>query len=429
MHTHIGLAYAFQLLIIIGLLVSVAFYLIGYFEARRFFRQSVRATGHNGRGQKRPGVTILKPLKGLDVYLYENLSSFCTQDYPTLQIVFGVADCDDPAVQVVRRLQAAHPSLNIDLVIDRRVYGTNYKVSNLYNMYRVAKHEVILIADSDIRVKRDYVRRIVAGLADPQVGLVTCLYRAVNTGGLPTLVETLFINTDFVPMVLMARVVEKPSYAFGATMAMRRSTLDEIGGFLPLASHLADDYHLGNRIAARGYRLALSDVVVETVLGVGKWKRLFDHQLRWARTYRNCRPGGYFGSIMTHGTLWATLNLMYHHFSPGACTVAALVYGLRIATASAICNRHLGAPLNFGHALLVPVKDLFVSLVWLLCFLGDTVHWSGFKFRVMKDGRMIQLSPPATVEPSLIGYPSVQEEQDRHPAPPLTARDLGTSPR
>ncbi|HEX7409750.1 MAG TPA: bacteriohopanetetrol glucosamine biosynthesis glycosyltransferase HpnI [Candidatus Binatia bacterium] len=429
MHTHIGLAYAFQLLIIIGLLVSVAFYLIGYFEARRFFRQSVRATGHNGRGQKRPGVTILKPLKGLDVYLYENLSSFCTQDYPTLQIVFGVADGDDPAVQVVRRLQAAHPSLNIDLVIDRRVYGTNYKVSNLYNMYRVAKHEVILIADSDIRVKRDYVRRIVAGLADPQVGLVTCLYRAVNTGGLPTLVETLFINTDFVPMVLMARVVEKPSYAFGATMAMRRSTLDEIGGFLPLASHLADDYHLGNRIAARGYRLALSDVVVETVLGVGKWKRLFDHQLRWARTYRNCRPGGYFGSIMTHGTLWATLNLMYHHFSPGACTVAALVYGLRIATASAICNRHLGAPLNFGHALLVPVKDLFVSLVWLLCFLGDTVHWSGFKFRVMKDGRMIQLSPPATVEPSLIGYPSVQEEQDRHPAPPLTARDLGTSPR
>lgn len=425
MHAHIGLTYAFHLLIIIGLLVSVASYLIGYFEARRFFRRSVGTAGHNGGGQQcpgvtipqGPGVTILKPLKGLDIDLYENLSSFCTQDYPTLQIVFGVAASDDPAVQVVRRLQAAHPSADIDLVIDRREYGTNRKVSNLYNMYRIAKHEIIVIADSDIRVTSDYVRRIVAGFGDPQVGLVTCLYRAVSTGGLPTLVETLFINTDFILMVMMARVVEKPSYAFGATMAMRRSTLDEIGGFLPLANHLADDYHLGNRIAARGYRLALSDVVVETVLGVGNWQRLFDHQLRWARTYRNCRPGGYFGSIMTHGTLWATLNLMYHHLSPGAGAVAALVYGLRIATASAICNRHLGARLNFGQALLVPVKDLFVSVVWLLCFLGDTVHWSGIKFRVMKDGRMIQLSPPTTVEPDLIGYPSVQEEQDRHPAP------------
>jgi ceramide glucosyltransferase len=417
MHTHIGLANAFQLLVIIGLLVSVAFYLVGYFEARRFFRQRVRTNGHDDRGEQLPGVTILKPLKGLDIYLYENLASFCTQDYPTLQIICGVADSDDPAIQIVRRLQAAYPSVNIDLVIDRRVYGTNYKVGNLHNMYRVAKYEIILIADSDIRVSRDYLRRIVAGFVDPQVGLVTCLYRAVSTGGLPTLVETLFINTDFVPMVMVARVVEKPSYAFGATMAMRRSTLDEIGGFLPLASHLADDYHLGNRIAARGYRLALSDVVVETVLAVGSWKRLFDHQLRWARTYRNCRPGGYFSSIMTHGTLWATLNLLYHHFSPGACMVAALVCGLRMATASVICNRHLGAPLSVGQALLVPVKDLFVSVVWLLCFLGDTVHWSGFEFRVAKDGRMTQVSPQAGVEPNLIAYPSVQEKQDQHPAP------------
>ncbi|MFI5365934.1 MAG: glycosyltransferase, partial [Candidatus Binatia bacterium] len=272
-----------------------------------------------------------------------------------------------------------------------------------------------VIADSDIRVGSDYLRRIVAPLDDPEVGVVTCLYRAVNTGGLPTLVESLFINTDFAPMVLVARVVEKPSYAFGATMALRRTTLDTIGGFLPLANYLADDYFLGHRIAKCGYRLALSDLVVETVLAVGSWRRLLDHQLRWARTYRNCRPGGYFGSILTHGTLWASLNLLYNHFSAGACLAAALVYAIRIGVASTIANRYIHAPLRWREALLVPVKDLFVSAIWALCFLGDTVRWSGHEFRVLKDGQMVRISAPGDAAPELVPFPA-SPEHDHHVA-------------
>jgi ceramide glucosyltransferase len=403
-----------QLIVGIGILVSLLFYLVGYYSARDFFTRRRHAAAPQGAPGSLPTVTILKPLKGLDVDLYENLASFCRQDYPTYQVVFGVADADDPAVGVVRKLQSHYPSVHIDLVIDGRIYGTNYKISNLHNMYRVAKHEVIVIADSDIRVPSNYLRRLVPQLDDPQVGLVTTLYRAVNTGGLPTLLETLFINTDFSPMVLVARVVEKPSYAFGATMAIRRSMLDAIGGFLPLANYLADDYYLGHRISERGYRLALSDMVVETVLAVGGWRRLFDHQLRWARTYRNCRPGGYFASILTHGTLWATLNLLYNHFSPLACVAAAVLYGVRITVAGTVANRYLHAPMRWGEALLVPLKDLFVSAVWVLCFVGDSVHWSGHTFRVLKDGQMVRVSP-SEPQPELQGY-RTSEERDRHPA-------------
>jgi ceramide glucosyltransferase len=416
MHGYLGFALVVHSLPVIGILCSALFYLIGYAEMRRFFRRARRLHTGNGQEAKLPGVTVLKPLKGLDADLSRNLASFCEQDYPEFQILFGVADADDPAVRVVRQLQAAYPRADIGLVIDGRVYGTNYKVSNLHNMYRAAKHDVIVIADSDIRVGRDYLRRLASELQDPGVGLVTCLYRAVNTGGLPTLVETLFINTDFTPMVMVARAVEKPSYAFGATMALRRSTLDEIGGFLPLANYLADDYQLGHRIAARGYRLALSDTVVETVLALGSWRRLLDHQLRWARTQRACRPGGHFASIVIHGTLWATLNLLYSHFTSPACLVAALVLALRIGTASAICNRYLQAPLTPVGAALVPLKDLFISAVWLLSFLGDTVRWSGHEFRVLKDGQMVLVTPAASPEPAVVPYPPVREEEDRRAA-------------
>jgi ceramide glucosyltransferase len=411
----VSLHLVIQLVLAVGILASLVFYLIGYWGARSFFAGARKANGSVRDDASLPGVSVLKPLKGLDVDLYENLSTFCRQDYPKFQIVFGVADPHDPAVKVVRRLQRYYPSVRIDLVIDGRVYGTNYKISNLHNMYRAAAHEVIVIADSDIRVRSDYLRRIVTQLDDPQVGVVTCLYRAVNTGGLPTLVESLFINTDFAPMVLVARVVEKPSYAFGATMALRRTTLDEIGGFLPLANYLADDYYLGHRVAERGYRLALSDLVVETVLAVGSWRRLLDHQLRWARTYRNCRPGGYFGSIVTHGTLWASLNLLYNHFSPGACLVAAFTYAVRMTVASTIANHYIHAPLQWREALLVPVKDLFVSTIWGLCFLGDTVRWSGHEFRVLKDGQMVRVSPSGEAEPELIPF-TASQEQDHRPA-------------
>jgi ceramide glucosyltransferase len=385
---HISLV---QAVLAVGVLASIWYYLVVLYSAREFFGSIAPEAPGDGES---PSVTVLKPLKGLDVNLYENLATFCRQDYDRFEIIFGVADADDPAIPVVRQLKHDFPGVDITLVIDGRVYGTNYKVSNLHNMYLHAQNDVMVIADSDIRVGPDYLRRVVAPLRDPAVGVVSCLYKAVRAGGAPTVIESLFINTDFAAMVMAARKVEKPSYAFGATMAVRRETLDAIGGFLPIGKFLADDYYLGHRIAARGLALVLSDLVVETVLDVGSWARLVQHQIRWARTYRTVRPAGYFGSILTHGTLWAVLTVLYCRFSPSSLMVATGLLGLRVWCARAMCVRYLHTDNTWTHLLLVPLKDLFLSSVWLISFLGNKVKWSGHDFRVRLGGEMEHVTAP-----------------------------------
>jgi len=409
-----ALGHAFDMAIgatlLVGIVVSVLFSLTACASARSFRRRRQPRSGPTPV----PGVTVLKPLHGRDPYLYENLRSLCAQHYPTFQIVFGVRDPNDPAIAIVERLQREHPDGRIDLVVDGRLYGGNRKVSNLHNMYRVARHDVLVIADSDVRVPADYLQRLVAAVADPAVGIVSCLYRARNTATLPARVESLCIDTDFVPMVFVARVVESPTYAFGATMAIRRAVLDEAGGFLPLADLLADDYHLGQRVAARGYRLILSDLVVETVFAVDTWRQLFEHQLRWARTYRACRPGGYFCSVLAHGTLWALLALWYTGLSLPAGIVAATVWALRVLTAHDVANRTMGAGWRAADLAILPLKDLVGSLLWLLAFAGNTVVWGGERYRLRPGGR-IEPVAAGRHHPAL-SAPSAPDEAGPRPA-------------
>lgn len=388
-HLSVGLL---QLPIALGLIASGIFYVIEIWSASQFFRPRPPV-----RPPFQPPVTVLKPLKGVDVQLYENLATFCRQIYPEFEIICGVADADDPAIEVVRRLQRDFPQVALSLVVDGRVYGTNYKVSNLHNMYRHAKHDVIVLADSDIRVGPEYLAHVVEPLRNRKVGVSTCLYRAINTGGLPTLVESLFINTDFANLVMLARKVEKASYAFGATIAMRREVLEEIGGFLPIANLLADDYEVGYRAFQRGYVNELSTEVVDTVLSVSSWKRLYDHQLRWARTYRVNRPGGYFGSILTHGTFWALLNVVTNGFSPLSCAVSGALLTLRYVAAARMAWTHLRTDHSLAALALVAPKDLFVTAVWFAAFAGNTVVWSGHRFEVNHGGEMLDLTTTPTM--------------------------------
>jgi ceramide glucosyltransferase len=335
-----------------------------------------------------PAVTVLKPLKGLDPELYENLSTFCRQQYPCVQIVFGVADRDDPAVSIVRRLQREHPALDIDLIIDGRLYGTNDKVSNLINMYRRAKHDVLVLSDGDIRVPPDYLQRVVAPLRDQRIGLVTCMYRALAAqSDLPTLLWGATINATLTPQILGARKVEKPTYAFGATLALRRSTLEVIHGFEEIANMLADDYQLGNRIASRGLQLWLSECVVDTVLAVGSWRRLFQHLLRRARTNRSHRPVGYFFTILTQGLLWAVVNAVVGGLGTLALAASGLAIGIRLASV-AVVGRSLRVPFRFADLVVVLLTDLLQIAVWVEGFLGNKVWWSDRRFRILKSGEM-----------------------------------------
>jgi ceramide glucosyltransferase len=379
-----------QLPIYLGMVVAAVCYGLQLFAAQRFFRPQSPTAGFH------PTVTVLKPLKGAAAELYENLRSLCMQEYPTFQVLCGVAEADDPAAAVVRRLQEEFPHLDLELVVDGRQYGANRKVSNLHNMYQRAKHEVIVLADCDVRVGRQYLTNIVAPLRDPHTGASTCLYRATSTGGGPSLIEALCVNTDFAPLVLLARLVERTAYAFGATIALRRSALDEIGGFLPIANFLGDDCEIGRRIAARGYVNQLNDELIETVLAVGSWRRLWEHQLRWARTYRIIRPLGYFGSILTHGTFFALLNLLANGVTPFSCASSVALIGLRYAVAARMAWTHLGTNLTGAELLLVGPKDLFLTTVWFAAFAGNTVVWGDHRFAVQRNGEMTELG----VQPS-----------------------------
>jgi ceramide glucosyltransferase len=379
--------------------VASAYQLFQIFAARRFFGRARHDPQRDG--DSLPPVTVLKPLKGPGIELYANLASFCRQDYPApCQLVFGVEDARDPAVAVVQQLRRDFPDRDIVLSVGWTP-GANRKVANLRHMMRHARHAVLVMSDSDIRVRPDYLRTMVAPLADPAVGLTTCLYRGVGGFGLPSLLESLFINTDFVPMALAAQVVQRFEYAFGASIALRREALDRIGGFAPLVEYLADDYVLGNRVAKAGYRLVLLPYIVDTVLDSVTLGDVWRHLLRWARTYRVCQPLNWFLTIVTHTTLWGVLAAVATAGSPAGCLALVAALAARLGSLAAIM-RLVGEPDTTRHLWLVPAKDLVASLMWVAAFSGQRVTWSGQVLRIRRDGRMVPVQPvpaPLGVEP------------------------------
>jgi ceramide glucosyltransferase len=290
----------------------------------RFLRRGRRAAPATGHAL--PPVTVLKPLKGPGFELDANLESFCRQAYPQYQIVFGVEDASDPAVEVVRSLARRFPQCDISLSVGLED-GANRKIASLVHMVQQARHDVLVVSNADIRVRPDYLSRLVEPLADPAVGLTTCLYRGRAQRGFPALIEALLINTDFFPMVLMAQWVQRFRYAYGASMAIRREALRQIGGFGALRDHLADDYVLGNRIADAGWRLLLLPYVVETIVDARTMLDVWRHQLRWARTYRVCQPFNWFATIVVHTMLWGALAVLV----TGGATLGWLLLGAGLA--------------------------------------------------------------------------------------------------
>lgn len=379
---------------------ATVYQLVQIAATRRFLgRSRPPQEGHT------PPVTILKPLKGPGLELAANLETFCRQDYPEYQIVFGVEDASDPAVEVVRSLMRRFPDRDITLSVGHED-GANRKVASLVHMMQHARHDVLVLSDADIRVRPDYLRTLVAPLADPAVGLTTCLYRGRAVLGLPSLVESLFINTDFLPMVLMAQWVQRFRYAYGASTAFRREALDGIGGFEALRDHLADDYLLGNRIADAGWRLLLLPYLVETVLDSRTMNDVWRHQLRWARTYRVCQPFGWFVSLVIHTMLWGVAAV----FATGGSAVGWLALfaavTARLGSLRVILGM-VGDTATVRDLWLVPLKDLAYSAVWVSSWLGRDVIWSRQRLRVLPDGRILPVdvvSEPAL--PSKVAAPS-----------------------
>jgi ceramide glucosyltransferase len=367
-------------------IAAIVYYLIALVAGLLWFadRRRQRALGLNYT----PPVTIFKPVRGADVEAYENFASFLRQDYPDYQVIFGVREESDRAVPIIRRLVADFPEREIELVISSSESGHNAKVSNLQNMYAKAKRDVLLIADSDIRVGPDYLRRVVAPLRQSQVGMVTCLYRGTNAKTFAGLLENIGVSSTFAPDVCSARALEGVKFAFGSTIAMRRETLERIGGFPALADYLADDFLLGNYAANEGLEVVLSDCVVEHVSATDTFAAMLRHQLRWARTVRVSRPWGYRGMILTHGVATALAAALAWGFSAFALWLLAATIFARFLPLFAIGVYGLKDRALARYFWLAPLRDLIAFGVWAASLAGDEVEWRGAKFRVTTGGKL-----------------------------------------
>ena len=375
----------------VGALAGIGYYLTCLWSAGSYLRDRSRILAQDKVPAAFPAVSILKPLKGEDPEIYESFRSHCRQEYSEFEIVFGVSDANDPAVQAVERLRREFPDRSIQLIVCTDVLGANTKVSNLAQMVRRARYDHLIVSDSDIRVPPDYLRRVVAPLAEPGIGLVTCLYRGIAGPTVSSKLEALGISTDFCAGVLVARSIEGGlRFALGSTMAFRRQDLEAIGGFESFVDYLADDYELGKRIAGLGRKVRVSDVVVETFLPSYTVREFFDHQLRWARGVRGARPGGYSGLLFTFGWQWALLALFASGGAMWASSVFAAAVVLRFLVAWIVGVDALADRQVPRFSPLIPLRDLVGVLVWISGFASNTVTWRGDRFQV-KNGKLTRL--------------------------------------
>jgi ceramide glucosyltransferase len=369
--------------------------LCGLYAVRRFrTRYPARFDAPILASSGLPGVTVLKPLYGDEPLLEAALASFCAQDYPNYQIIFGVRDPADLALHVVRRLQKRFPACDIAVVVDETLHGANRKISNLINMYPLARHSVIVVADADVHVAVDYLRRIVAALDETGTGLVTTLYTGMPAGrGLAPLLGTSQISHVFLPGALMARGLGRQD-CLGATMALRRETLLAIGGFSALVGHLADDAMLGRLVGERGLAVRLAGTVPATTVSDRSLRALFQHELRWARTIHSITPVGFALSGVQYPLFWAMVATMVSGGGGWFCLLFVTTWGLRAVTARGI-DRALGLE-RAVPAWLLPFRDLLSVVVMLASYRNDHVHWRGQTLRADRRGlRAATLYTPA----------------------------------
>jgi ceramide glucosyltransferase len=333
-----------------------------------------------------PAVSVLKPLCGAEPGLSESLRSFLRLPYRDLQMVFGARDAVDPALTVVAELRREFPDRDIELVVDPRQHGDNPKTSNLINMLARARHPVLVISDSDVRVGERYLAAVLQALAPEDVGAVTCLYRGRPGKGLASRLAALFINDWYFAAILISHALGDRKFASGATIALRRRTLDAIGGLAPIANHLADDWALGDRVRSAGLRTELAQCVVETEIADAPFSAHAARELRWMRTIRTIAPLGYAFMGLSFALPVALVGLALAPASPWALALAAVASIGRIGL-HLLQRARMKAPMGYDLAL-IPLRDALLAAIWIAGFLGRSVSWRGRRYRVSRGGRL-----------------------------------------
>ena len=339
-------------------------------------------------------VTLLKPLCGAEPGLYENLRSFCLQDYPQYQVVFGIQDEADPALAVVARLIREFPALPIDVVVNPQQHGSNRKISSLINMVPRASHDILVIADSDALVGPDYLASMVGPLTDPGVGLVTCVYRGMPTSKVWSRLGAMYVNEWYMPSVLLAWLFGHREYASGLTLCLRRDTLQAIGGLRRLSNHLADDYELGALVRAAGLRIALSAYVPRTEHSEPSLDHLVAHETRWMRTIRVLRPKSFRFLFLSFCMPLALVGLVMSEELPAAAPIGTALFLAALGTRLALYGIPKWSNRDFSlrDLWLLPARDLLLCWVWMRALRSSRVTWRGNEFAVDAEGIMRSLS-------------------------------------
>jgi ceramide glucosyltransferase len=371
----------------------LAYYIAATFAAWRFFHRERARELRNYT----PPVSLLKPVRDVDFASYENYSSFCRQDYPDYEILFAVNDAADQAVPFIHRLIAEFPARHICLLIGAENLGANRKVNKLARLSREAKHEILVLTDGDVRVGPNYLREVVAPFIEQSTGAVTSFYRGIAERNLGAELEAIGASSDFFAGVLMAEWTEGINFALGASIVTTKRWLSKIGGFESIAGTLADDYELGLRIAEAGGRVLLSREPVWTMYPAQTAKSFWDHQLRWARTVRLCRPLSYLGLIFTLGLPWAVLAALVAPTKWIAASYLLAYVVLRHVMAWTVGVWGVGDDVLRRKLWLVPLRDALYSVVWLASFASNRIVWSGQEF-TMRKGQMVPVAAPEAAD-------------------------------
>lgn len=377
-----------RLAVLVVAAAPLAFYVTAILAALRFFpRERKRALPKYA-----PPVSLLKPVRGVDFGSYENFASFCRQDYPDYEILFAVIEESDLAVPLIRQLKAEFPSIRIRLLIGAEQVGANRKVNKQIRLTREAQHEILVLTDGDVRVGPQYLRDVVAPFADAKVGAVTSFYRAIAERSIAAEMEAIGASSDFFAGVLVAEWKEGMTFALGASIVTTKAWVEKIGGFAAIANQHSDDYELGNRIAKAGGEVLLSREAVWTMYPAQGLRGFWEHQLRWARTVRLCRPWSYLGLIFTHGLPWCLLAALVAA-SAGWITLAIAYFvaylALRLTMAWAVGVWGVGDDLLRRRLWLIPVRDAIYFLVWLASFASKKITWGGEEY-TMEKGQMVR---------------------------------------
>jgi ceramide glucosyltransferase len=372
----------------------LAYYVTAILAALRFFpRERARVLPNYA-----PSVSLLKPVRGVDFGSYENFSSFCQQDYPDYEILFAVNEESDPAVPLIRRLEAEFPARRIRLLVGAEQVGANRKVNKLIRLMSEAQHPILVLTDGDVRVGPHYLREVVAPFADASVGAVTSFYRGIAEPSIGAEMEAVGASSDFFAGVLVAQWKEGMTFALGASIVTTKEWVEKIGGFAAIADQHSDDYELGCRIANAGGEVLLSREAVWTMYPAEGLRGFWSHQLRWARTVRLCRPWSYMGMIFTHGLPWCLLAA-FAAASGGLLGVAvaylAAYLVLRLAMAWTVGVWGVGDELLRRRLWLAPVRDAIYFFVWLASFASKKITWGGEEY-TMEKGQMVRTGETKT---------------------------------